>query len=162
MKKLFTAILLCLVATGAYAESAPFQLSLVPDVSIHPRTTYIHGVTLGVWSENPQSAFAFGIVNGSKGNSLGFSLGLVNYAENYKGVEWGTVNLTFGTLTGMQNGTFNYAENLMGLQLGTVNVAKTCTSGIQIGLVNIIMQNQWFTEFPKALAPGMVFLNWRF
>ena len=162
MKKLFFALLLCLLATGAYAETESFQLSLVPDVAIHPRETYIKGVTLGIWSENPQSAFALGFVNGSKGDSVGFSLGLFNYAENYKGVEWGTVNLASGTLRGMQYGFFNYAGRLSGLQLGVINFAKTADSAIQVGLVNIIQQNEWFTEFPQELAKGMLFFNWRF
>lgn len=27
--------------------------------------------------------------------------------------------------------------------------------------INIMPQNQWFTEMPEALAPGMIFVNWR-
>ena len=162
MKKLIFTLLLCLVATGAYAETEPFQLSLVPDVAIHSRDTYIKGVTIGIWSENPQSAFALGFVNGSTGDSSGFSLALVNYADNYKGVEWATVNYASGTFTGLQYGFVNYTGKLNGLQLGAVNIAKTADSAIQIGFVNVIQQNEWFTEFPQALAKGMVFVNWRF
>jgi hypothetical protein len=162
MKKILFALLLCLLATSAYAETRSFQLSLVPDVAIHARDTYIKGVTIGIWSENPQAAFALGFVNGSKGDSTGFSLGLVNYAENYIGADLGTVNLASGTFKGMQWGFLNYAGKLSGLQLGVVNVAKSADSAIQIGLVNVIQQNEWFSEFPQALAKGMVFLNWRF
>jgi hypothetical protein len=162
MKKLVIAVLICLVASSAYAESKPFQLSLVPDVAIHSKDTHIKGVTLNIWGQNPQSAFALGFVNGSTGDSKGFSWGLVNYAESYNGVEVGWVNYATGNFTGVQSGFFNYVVKLKGLQLGTINYAKTAESGIQIGLINIISQNQWFTGFPKELAKGMVFVNWRF
>ena len=162
MKKLVIAVLICLVASSAYAESKPFQLSLVPDVAIHSKDTHIKGVTLNIWGQNPQSAFALGFVNGSTGDSKGFSWGLVNYAESYTGVEMGLVNYATGNFTGVQSGFFNYAVKLKGLQLGTINYAKTAESGIQIGLINIISQNQWFTGFPNELAKGMVFVNWRF
>jgi hypothetical protein len=162
MKKLVIAVLICLVASSAYAESKPFQLSLVPDVAIHSKDTHIKGVTLNIWGQNPQSAFALGFVNGSTGDSKGFSWGLVNYAESYTGVESGLVNYATGNFTGVQSGFFNYAVKLKGLQLGAINYAKTAESGVQIGLINIISQNQWFTGFPNELAKGMVFVNWRF
>ena len=162
MKKLVIVALICVVASSAYAESKPFQLSLVPDVAIHSKDTHIKGVTLNIWGQNPQSAFALGFVNGSTGDSKGFSWGLVNYAESYTGVEMGLVNYATGNFTGVQSGVFNYAVKLKGLQLGTINYAKTAESCIQIGLINIISQNQWFTGFPNELAKGMVFVNWRF
>ena len=162
MKKLVIVALICVVASSAYAESKPFQLSLVPDVAIHSKDTHIKGVTLNIWGQNPQSAFALGFVNGSTGDSKGFSWGLVNYAESYTGVEVGLVNYATGNFTGVQSGFFNYAVKLKGLQLGTINYAKTAESCIQIGLINIISQNQWFTGFPNELAKGMVFVNWRF
>ena len=162
MKKLVIVALICVVASSAYAEGKPFQLSLVPDVAIHSKDTHIKGVTLNIWGQNPQSAFALGFVNGSTGDSKGFSWGLVNYAESYTGVEMGLVNYATGNFTGVQSGFFNYAVKLKGLQLGTINYAKTAESCIQIGLINIISQNQWFTGFPNELAKGMVFVNWRF
>lgn len=162
MKKLVLSLLLCFVAASAYAETASFQLSLVPDVAIHSRDTFIKGVTLSIWGENPQSALALGFVNGSTGNSVGFSWGLVNYAESYRGVELAAVNVASGTFTGLQWGFFNYSEKLSGLQFGTINVANTADRAIQIGFINIIPQNEWFSEFPKALTPGMIFVNWRF
>ena len=131
-----------------------FQASLVPDVAIHSRDTHIKGFLLNVWGENPHSGFALGFVNGSTGNSVGFSWGLVNYAQSYTGVELSTVNIATENFTGVQSGFFNYALTLKGLQFGTVNIAKTSNSGIQIGLVNIIQDNQWFSKFPKQLAKG--------
>lgn len=162
MKKLMLALLICLVATSAYAETKGFQLSLVPEVAIHSRDTHIEGVTLNIWGENPQSAFALGFVNGSKGDSAGFSVGLVNYAENYTGVEWSYVNVATGNFIGWQSGFVNYAGKLTGLQLGAVNYAENAGSSLQIGFVNIISQNQWFKGFPNELAKGFVFVNWRF
>ncbi|MEN8244496.1 MAG: hypothetical protein ABFS43_06300 [Thermodesulfobacteriota bacterium] len=162
MKKLMFIVIICLIASSAYAESKPFQASLVPDIAIHSRDTHIKGFSLNIWGENPNTGFALGFVNGSTGDSVGFSWGLVNYAQNYTGVEWAWVNYASGHFTGWQHGIFNYAGTLTGLQLGWVNFAKSAQSGIQIGLVNIIQENQWFTGFPQELAKGMVFVNWRF
>lgn len=65
-------------------------------------------------------------------------------------------------MNGLQCGFVNYAGSLNGLQLGFVNYAETAPSGVQIGFVNIIPKNEWFTELPDELAPGMVLINWRF
>lgn len=162
MKNLIVVAFICVFASSAYAESKPVQLSLVPDVAIYSKETHIKGVALSIWGENPQSALALGFVNGSTGDSKGFSWGLVNYAENYSGIEWGLVNHASGQFTGWQSGFINYADKLKGLQLGTINYANSAGSGLQIGLVNIISENQWFTGFPKELAKGMIFINWSF
>jgi hypothetical protein len=162
MKKLAIVAIICLVASSVFAEDKPFQLSLVPDLAIHSKTTRIEGVTLNIWGENPQSAFALGFVNGSTGNSAGLSWGTVNYADKYTGVELAVVNYAKSDFKGLQSGFFNYAGKLTGLQLGTINYANTADSGIQIGVINIISQNKWFTEFPSGLATGMIFINWRF
>ena len=162
MKKLLIIALICFSATNAYAETKGFQASLVPEVAIHSKDTRIEGVALSVWGENPQSAFAFGFVNGSTGNSNGFSLGLFNYAKNYSGVELGCVNSARGNFIGGQAGFVNYAGKLTGLQLGFFNFAETADSGLQVGLFNIIKGNEWFKNFPNELAKGMMFVNWRF
>ena len=149
MKKIVLVLLGCLIATGAFAETKGFQLSLIPDVAIYSKTTYIKGASLNVWGENPQNAFALGLINGSTGNSSGFSLGLlVNYADSYRG---------------FQIAPINYASRLQGLQLGLVNMAMTAEEGVQIGVINIISQtDKWFSNFPNEVAPGMVFVNWRY
>jgi hypothetical protein len=170
--------MMMIAASLAMAESKPIQLSLIPDIAIFDRDTRIEGLTLSIWGENPQTALALGIVNGSTGDSAGFSWGfLLNYADNYKGVQWalvnyakgdflgwqsGIINYTAGSAKGLQTGFVNYAGHLTGLQLGFVNYADTATSGVQVGLLNLIPQNQWFTNLPNELAPGMVFVNWRF
>lgn len=149
MKKILLVLLGCLITTGAFAETKGFQMSLIPDVAIHSKTTHIKGVSINVWGENPQNAFALGFVNGSTGNSSGFSLGLiVNYADSYKGFQIAPVN---------------YAGRLQGLQLGLVNMAMTAEEGAQIGFINIMSETEkWFSNFPDEVAPGMVFINWRF
>ncbi|MDI9569639.1 MAG: hypothetical protein QM278_02715 [Pseudomonadota bacterium] len=163
---------------AAMADSKPIQLSLTPGVAIFDRTTAIEGFSLGIWSENPQKAFALGFANGSTGNSAGFSLGFIlNYAESYKGVQWSLVNYAGkdftgwqsalvnyvdDSFTGFQSGLVNYAGQLAGLQLGLFNYAAKASGGVQIGLVNIISQNKWFANFPNELAPGMIIFNWRF
>ena len=178
MKKLLTVLAGALVASGVMAGSKPVQLSLTPDIALYDRSETIEGLTLSIWGENPQSALALGFVNGSTGQSAGLSLGLIlNYADNYKGIQWapinytkgdflgwqgGLVNYTDGLMKGLQTGVANYAGRLTGLQLGLVNYAAAAKTGVQIGLVNLIPDNPWFTGLPDELAPGMVFINWRF
>ncbi|MEC9492785.1 LA_2272 family surface repeat-containing protein [Flexistipes sp.] len=164
--------------TFAIAETKPVQFSLTPDVAVHDKDTYIRGLTLNIWGENPQSALALGLVNGSTGNSKGFSWSMfLNYAENYKGVQWapvnytksdfvgwqsGILNYTKGSAKGLQSGFVNYAGSFTGLQLGFVNYAATMDKGVQIGFVNIIPENKWFTNLPNEFAKGMTIVNWRF
>jgi hypothetical protein len=82
----------------------------------------------------------------------GFGFGLLVSALNYTG----------GDMRGLQTGVVNYAGKLTGLQFGLVNYATTAKSGVQIGLVNIMPENVWFSNLPDELAPGMIFVNWRF
>jgi hypothetical protein len=185
MRKLLIVLASLLVASGAMAQTKPFNASITPDYSVYGRNVMIEGLTLSIWGENPQTSLAIGFVNGSTGNSAGLSLGLLNYAENYKGLQWGLVNYTTGNLSGwqggfgfgilvsalnytggdmrgLQTGVVNYAGKLTGLQIGILNYAATAKSGVQIGLVNIMPENEWFTNLPDELAPGMIFVNWRF
>jgi hypothetical protein len=177
MKKILAFLGAVLLASGVMAGNKPIQLSLTPDIALFDRSETIEGLTLGIWSENPQSALALGIVNGSTGGSAGLSLGLINYADNYKGIQlavinytksdflgWqaGAVNYTDGLMKGLQTGVVNYAGRLTGLQLGVLNYAATAETGVQIGLVNLIPQNGWFTGLPDELARGMILINWRF
>lgn len=178
MKRILAVMGVVLAAGGLLAGNAPLQLSITPDLALYNRHERIEGLTIGIWSENPQSALALGIVNGSTGNSRGLSLALiVNYADHYTGLQlapvnytkgdflgWqaGFVNYTRGTMKGLQSGCVNYAGNLTGLQFGFVNYAETAITGVQIGLVNLIPSNDWFTDLPDELAPGMIFVNWRF
>ena len=165
IKKAVLVLLCCLFATEVFAESPPFQLSLIPDVAIHAKSTHIKGLSLGIWSENPQTAVAIGVVNGSTGESSGISLGfLANYAENYKGAHLAWIaNYSSAKFTGLQLAGFNYAERLNGLQLGFINFAASTERGVQVGLINVMKSTQgWFTNLPDEVAPAMIFVNWRF
>ena len=179
MRKLVAVAVILLSGACAYAQTHPFQASVTPDIAIHDQDVMIEGLTLSIWGQNPQKALSLGIANGSTGDSSGFSWGfLLNYADNYKGVHWAAVNYTTGDFLGwqgacinytggfakgLQTGWVNYAESFKGLQFGLVNFAKTTETGVQIGIINIIQETQtWFTEFPDAVAPGMVLVNWRF
>jgi hypothetical protein len=177
MKTKWVIAMLFVSATGFYAQdAAPIQLSLTPDIALQPKTTTINGVSLNIWGENPQHAFTLGIVNGSTGNSSGFSWGIVNYADSYRGVQWavvniskqefvgwqrGVVNVDQGTFTGFQDGVVNVTEEAIGFQLGVVNYSERL-DGLQIGLVNIAMNNRWFNDFPVKLAPAFPIVNWSF
>jgi hypothetical protein len=174
--KIFIAILFA-GAFGIYAQGvAPIQLSLTPDIAVQSRTTTINGLSLNIWGENPQHALALGFVNGSTGDSAGFSWGLVNYDDIYHGVQWGIVNVSRqeftgwqrgfvnfdqGTFAGFQDGLVNVAEDARGFQLGLVNYAQRL-NGLQIGFVNVAVNNPWFTEFPDKLATGFPIVNWSF
>ncbi len=178
MKIFLTIMAGIMVASGAMAGGKPLQVSITPDIALYDRNEQIEGLVIGIWSENPQRALALGLVNGSTGRSAGLSWALVlNYADNYKGIQWAPINYTKGDflgwqggfvnytddrMKGLQSGVVNYAGRLTGLQLGTVNYAETAETGVQIGLVNLIPRNEWFTGLPNELAPGMVFVNWRF
>ncbi|QHI68107.1 LA_2272 family surface repeat-containing protein [Tichowtungia aerotolerans] len=185
MKKIVIGAAALVTAFGAAAQTEPFNLSLTPDVAVHDRITEIRGITLSLWGENPQHSFALGLVNGTTGNSAGLSVGILNYADGYKGLQWGVVNHTEGDFTGWQGGPFagllgsavNYAGgtmkglqvggvnmtgNLTGLQVGLVNYTKGSGPGIQIGLVNMMPENIWFDNLPEELAPAMILVNWRF
>ncbi|MGH7951331.1 MAG: LA_2272 family surface repeat-containing protein [Limisphaerales bacterium] len=172
-------------------DAACFQASLTPAIAIHPRTTEINGLALNIWGENPQHSFNLGIVNGSTGDSSGFSVGVVNYDDSYVGVQWGVVNcskesfsgwqwglvndangifngwqegvvnISKGTFTGWQDGWVNVSEEVHGLQTGIVNYAEDL-NGVQIGLANIAVNNGWFDDFPDQLAKGFPLVNWSF
>ena len=183
MKKILIITALVISAAGLKAdESHCFQASLTPDIAIYPKTTEIDGLSLNIWGENPQQGCAIGLVNGSTGDSKGFTFGLFNYADSYTGVSWGAVNysktsfvgwqggflfwpslvnVSQGTFTGFQEGIVNCAEEFHGLQLGLVNYAENL-HGVQSGLANIAMNNPWFNEFPDKLATGFPIVNWSF
>jgi len=149
--------------TGAAKSEAAFQAALTPDIAIHPRTTEIHGLSLNVWGENPQRGVALGFVNGSTGESSGFSWAFIaNYDESYTGVQWGLVNYSKNNFLGWQAGLVDCAQgNFNGLQWGFVNYAESL-HGVQIGLINVAENNSWFNEFPDKLAKGFPIVNWSF
>ena len=161
MKRILSILALTLTVVGAKAEESFFQLSLTPDIAIQSRDTRINGISLNIWGENPQSAFTLGFVNGSTGDSKGFSWGLYNYSESYTGVQLGFVNYSKVKFTGWQDGFVNVAKDFHGVQTGFINYTETM-SGLQLGVVNVIKDNPWFSEFPNKLAKGFIFVNWSF
>ncbi len=176
MKKIFLLSVLTIAVTRLTADEAAFQASLTPDIAIQSRSTQINGFAINIWGENEQHSLNLGFVNGSTGDSAGFTFGLVNYAENYTGIQWGfanytgrnfvglqigDINVSQGSFQGVQYGYVNYAEEFQGLQLGAVNYAKNLR-GVQLGLINVAMNNPWFKEFPNKLATGFPLFNWSF
>jgi hypothetical protein len=148
---------------GVKADESAFQASLTPDIAIHPSTTEIRGLSLNIWGENPQHGVALGFVNGSTGNSSGFSWAFIaNYDDNYTGVHWGLVNLSKQSFVGWQAGFVNAAQgHFKGLQWGAVNYAENL-HGVQIGFINVAENNSWFKDFPNQLAKGFPIVNWSF
>lgn len=177
MKKiLIIAALLVSAAAMRAAETTVIQLSLTPDIALYSKTTTVKGLSLNIWGENTMKGVSLGLVNGSTEDSAGFSCGIVNYDDNYHGVQWGIVNfsresfigwqrgcvnISQGTFLGYESGLVNVSENMTGLQLGVVNYAQNL-KGVQIGLVNVAINNPWFTEFPDKLAKGFPIVNWSF
>ncbi|MDE3100507.1 MAG: hypothetical protein KGJ88_13645 [Verrucomicrobiota bacterium] len=158
------------------ATESPFQASLTPNIAIYPQTAVIRGFAINVWGQNPQHGFNFGIVNGSTGESGGFSMAMVNYDDSYTGVQWGMVNyskqsftgwqegwvnVSKGSFTGWQDGWVNVSDALHGLQSGVVNYTRNL-HGVQIGVINVAMNNGWFDQFPHQLARGFPLVNWSF
>jgi hypothetical protein len=161
-------------ATGS--ETAVFQASLTPNIAIHPRTTEIHGLALHIWGENPLHGAALGFVNGSTGESKGFTWGMYNYDDSYVGVQWGIVNyskqnfkgwqggmvnISKGKFTGWQDAWVNWSEEVHGLQSGIFNYS-TQLHGVQLGLINVAANNDWFKDMPHKFAKGFPFFNWSF
>jgi hypothetical protein len=162
MKRIILAITLSTIILGVPAQASEFlQLSLTPDVALHSKDTTIGGISLNIWGENPQSAFALGFVNGSTGSSRGFSWGLLNYSDTYKGVDFGFVNLSSKLFVGWQAGMVNITKEAHGLQMGFFNYTESL-KGLQLGFVNVVTTSPWFDEFPDKLAKGFVFVNWSF
>jgi hypothetical protein len=178
MKKILIAAALTVSVASLWAdESHGFQASLTPDIAIYPKTTEINGLSLNIWGENPQHGVAIGFVNGSTGDSSGFTWGIVDYSESYTGVSWsvvdvnstsfhgwqaGIVNVAQGEFVGFQScWLVNYAKEMHGLQLGLVNYTENL-HGVQVGLANIAMNNPWFSDFPDKLATGFPIVNWSF
>ncbi len=177
MKKSLLLVTGLFAFTGMVSADEPIQLSLTPDIAIFPRTETIQGFSLGIWSENPQASFTVGVINGSTGDSSGLTAAVVNYGENYQGVQWGLVNVYSGNVLGWQAATMNMVQgNFQGFQSGIVNLGHQDVSGVQLGLfnyaenlrglqlgvVNVAANNGWFNEFPDKLATGFPVLNWSF
>ena len=165
MKRILITVLLATAAFGVSADdnsgSKFFQAALTPDIALHSKDTRIGGISLAVWGENPQSAFALGFVNGSTDESRGFSWGIVNYAQTYTGVQLGFLNTSSELFVGLQDGVVNITKEAHGLQLGVVNYTDTL-KGLQLGFVNIVTTTPWFKEFPDKLSKGFPFVNWSF
>ncbi len=116
--------------------------------------------TIYNYAEN-YKGLSWGFANYASGDFVGAQWGAVNItAGDFVGVQWGAVNVTSGVFKGFQWGAVNYCQDLTGLQLGVVNWAQRSSQGIQVGLVNIIPENEWFSD--GDLAQGMVFVNWGF
>lgn len=147
IKSLLVFALVSVASVIAMADGKPFQASLTPDIALYDSSQQINGLTLSIWGENPQTSVAFGFVNGTSGDSAGVSFGLLNYGNSYKGAQFATVN---------------YDKMLHGVQFGFLNYAKATKTGIQLGFINVIPENtKWFSDFPKSIAPFMIFINWR-
>ena len=164
MKKLIVITALAISTVGLQAGDAPFfQASLTPDIAVQSKTTETSGLALNIWGENPHHGCALGFVNGSTGESSGFTWGFfANYDESYTGVAWGMVNYSKEKFVGWQGGFVNVAKEFHGLQMGFVNYSENLKNGVQIGLANIAINNGWFNEFPDKLATGFPIVNWSF
>ena len=80
---------------------------------------------MSIWGENPQHGVAIGFINGSTGDSGGFTWGLANYADSYHGVEWAVVNYSKTSFVGWQGGLINYSQGTFsGFQSGLVNLSQ--------------------------------------
>jgi hypothetical protein len=160
----------------ADAQDAGFQFALTPEAQVHSENTTIHGLSLNFVGQNEQHGGTLGIGNIMTGQSYGFSLGLVNKADSYSGVQFGLVNVTSenysgwmagvvnsvgDNFTGFQLGGINYAKTSHGLQLGAINYADNL-DGLQIGAINIATKNTWYGDLPHQPAPFFPIVNWSF
>lgn len=145
-------------------------------------TGYVRGLQLGALVNcvhGNLAAFQVAAVNADYGlTSAGMSVGVVNYAMSYTGVEMGGLNWNNAQSCGLQLavasanqeeftgamlGAFNFARTFTGFQCGAINMADEATGfqlgvfnaaerlqGVQIGLLNTIVQSS---------LPFMVVMN---
>ena len=174
MRKLLAALSIGLLSftMQAKAENTDLQLSLTPDVALHDKDTFITGLSLNIWGENPQNFASIGFINGSSNRSQsrfaasssyssGFSFGLVNYTEAYKGLHIGFDNTSSVKFTGAQIGFINQANAVSGTQIGLVNYCKYMNRGIQIGLINVNAKDNNIEDVDTG-AVIMPLVNWSF
>ena len=147
------------LATQAFAQSKPVQISLFAPVQIFDENVPISGVRLNlIYGRNISVTgldLAFLVNHTTTGHFKGVQFGLVGIADA-DFVGWQNneiVNVVKGSFEGFQLGVVNYAYYANGLQLGLVNYAGSM-KGLQIGLVNIIDQGGQFPVFP--------IINWSF
>jgi hypothetical protein len=178
-KALLWAVAAMALSVKTQAAESFWQFSLFPEVATRDITDTVTGVSLNLWGMNARHGLALGVVNGSYGDSSGFSIGFVNYGENFTGLNLGLLNATHcdfegwqagivnyaaDNCNGFQLGFLNYAGRLTGLQLGLVNMAAQADRGLQLGLVNLLPETRtWFAPgMADQCAPAMLFANWRF
>lgn len=164
MKRLFPIIAIAVsCSTLPVVADGFFQASLTRGLAIYDRNTEIHGLSLNIWGENPQQGVSLGFINGSTGDSGGFSWAiLANYDDSYTGVQWGFANFSKQHFVGWQSGVVNADQgDFKGLQFGILNYTENL-HGVQIGLLNLAENNAWFSEFPDQLAKGVPIVNWSF
>lgn len=174
-------------APGDAFEVEGFRLSL-----IYGACSRFTGLDIGVagYSAGDFTGIAVGGVNVARGRLLGgqiglvnwncfgktswnnrpygAQIGLVNYAEELGGHQFGAINVSGRSMTGLQYGFVNCTDELMGvqmgfeflfgvnvaggnvrgLQVGLVNYADTMEKGLQIGILNIISRNGWAPILP--------------
>ena len=157
-------IVFAIILTTQLSFASKVNFSLTPDIAYKSRSEKIELFSLGLWSENPQTALALGVENGSTGDCAGVTFALVAiYSDNYRGGQIALVNYSKGHLQGAQLGFVNYTKKLTGLQFGFFNYAETIENGVQIGLLNYVPETkEWFAKFPNEVAPLLPFVNWRF
>jgi hypothetical protein len=159
MKKLITAIALCIITHGVIfsqtdgEKHAAFQFGFVPPLSTNGfyAPQYTNGASLNVLlgvSKNETGFALGGIANVITNNASGLQIaGLANYAGNEVDGVWlsGLINIVGNSHTGIQvAGLVNTAKDVSGIQIaGLVNVAEKVI-GVQIGgLLNIAGESDW-------------------
>lgn len=66
-----------------------------------------------------------GMLNVSLGSMKGVQVGIGNFADTIKGVQFGLFNVSSTTSRGLQVGLVNYSNNKSGLKIGLVNISPT-------------------------------------
>jgi hypothetical protein len=164
MKKLVTAIALCIITHGVIfsqtdgEKHAAFQFGFVPPLSTNGFyvSQYTNGGSLNLLvgvSRNENVFTLGGLANIITNNASGLQIaGLANYAGNEVDGVWlsGLINIVGNSHTGIQiAGLANTAKDVSGIQIaGLVNVAEK-VAGVQIGgLLNIAGES----DYPIALV----------
>ena len=98
-------------------------------------------------SGNSKGLLLSGVTNFVKGQSTGIEIsGVANVSGSHEGLQLSTVNFVKDYLSGSQIGIVNYAQKGKGVQFGIVNICGYDDGVLPIGLFNVVRHGYYAFE----------------
>ena len=79
------------------------------------------------WNNSVSQGWQTSLVNADQEDFVGFSAGVVNYANRMTGFQLGVVNTAYDT-TGFQLGAVNATDKMHGVQIGVINLISSSSA----------------------------------